>query len=261
MAWITVALLSLLELRFPAVAAHKPTVSIATKALFVGLLSIVADLSAAVAVVLHCPHGHFLPGGLLGTLCAVIVADALWYCLHRLSHGPILWPLHRWHHAPETLNIWVYYLGHPLFQALAALVRYLPLWLLGATTAQLAFVGTLQFLWSAWAHCNLSVRIPVLEGWLLGPLSHAWHHARGSHVNYGILLGLWDRLGGTLRIPSANLGQRRRMRYGVRDPGPGAWALFAQLAYPFAADNPGGPGGGGKRSASVARRHPAPPSA
>lgn len=230
MTWLIVAALSLVDFFYPAREAYRPTWVQVRVAAVVLVLSMVADVFVAVVVVMDVPQLALLPGGLFGSVLCVLIADALWYLFHRSMHSRAFWPLHRWHHAPSLMNIWVYALGHPIFQAAAALVRYLPIWLLGASTAQLFVVGSVQFVWSAFAHVNVRLRIPGLEGFLLGPASHVWHHARGAHVNYGILLGVWDWLGGTLH---RSRWYPLRATLGVRDHGPDAWDLKAQLKYPL----------------------------
>lgn len=85
MSWLIVAALTVVDWYFPAREADRPRARHVAVALAALLLSMVADLVIALAVVLHLPHGDFLPSGILGLCYAVTLADGLWYVFHRLS--------------------------------------------------------------------------------------------------------------------------------------------------------------------------------
>lgn len=118
---------------------------------------------------------------LSGTLLARSLSS---YALHRLSHAmPLLWRLHRIHHADREVD-------------LSTALRSHPAEVLVATAAA-----------ALWEHANVGLG----ERWDMGlrsvlttPAFHVVHHsARRDECdsNFGTLFSLWDRMFGTLRQP------------------------------------------------------------
>jgi sterol desaturase/sphingolipid hydroxylase (fatty acid hydroxylase superfamily) len=174
--------------------------------------------------------------------------DMLQYWWHRLSHSPLLWPLHRAHHSAPYMSIRItyrnnffYYLMMPSlwFGGIALYLgvgwTYIPYML----AKQLVILG---------AHCAWSWDEPLYKIRALGPLmwmlertistpaTHRAHHAITNkdgigHYkgNYGNLLFFWDVLFGTARIT-----RRYPAQYGLRDDrlfGDERWDF--QMFYPL----------------------------
>ena len=135
-------------------------------------------------------------------LLGFVGVDYLYYWNHRALHTAALWPLHRVHHTATRMDVlatsrntvwttWcvVYVWATALFTFLLA--DPTPFLLASALTAGL----------DAWRHSDLDPPDPMmslLNGWLILPKDHAWHHASASpHRNYGANLSIWDRLHGT----------------------------------------------------------------
>lgn len=150
----------------------------------------------------------------------IVVDDLTQYWWHRLSHSPLLWPLHRAHHSAEYMSIRItfrnnffYYLMMPGLW-LAGVLLYLGLG--GLVYALYVVVKLFVILGAhcAWRWDEPLYRIPalrplmwVLERTISTPATHWAHHAITNadgvgHYkgNFGNLLFIWDLLFGTAKI-------------------------------------------------------------
>ena len=138
----------------------------------------------------------------------IVLAEAVRYLLHRLSHRPgLLGRVHRTHHQPRrmyTLNGPRLHPGNYLWIAIANSV---PMLLLGAPLPAVVLAATITSFFVLFQHANLRLRC---DGWnrlFATPDVHRLHHLRaqaGPAVNYGIVLLLFDRAFGTYTAAQAN---------------------------------------------------------
>jgi len=150
----------------------------------------------------------------------ILVDDLSQYWWHRLSHTPLLWPLHRAHHSAEYMSIRVtfrnnffYYLMMPGLWFAGALL-YLGV---GGIVYALYVVFKLFVILgahSAWRWDEPLYRVPalrpvmwVLERTISTPATHWAHHAITNadgigHYkgNFGNLLFIWDLIFGSAHI-------------------------------------------------------------
>jgi len=171
-------------------------------------------------------HGLFLPGlwphdwppAGQATLM-ILLADFLRYWLHRASHewSQGLWRLHAVHHSPQKLN-WVN-VGrfHPIEKSLQFLCDAAPFILLGVSAEVLALYFVFYAVNGFFQHCNVELRLGLLNCVISGPELHRWHHSwepRESNKNYGNNIIVWDLLFGTYFLPKERvvdlLGLRNR---------------------------------------------------
>jgi len=155
-----------------------------------------------------------LPGlGLSGwpaVVVAVVVLDLAVYLQHVLFHAlPVLWRLHRMHHADLDLDVTTGSRFHPI-EILLSMV-----WKLAIVVARGApAVGVLLFelLLNATAMFNHgNVRVPedadrVLRWLVVTPDMHRVHHSivpAETNSNFGFNLPWWDRLLGSYRAAPA----------------------------------------------------------
>jgi sterol desaturase/sphingolipid hydroxylase (fatty acid hydroxylase superfamily) len=135
----------------------------------------------------------------------LLTADLLRYWLHRFSHEwTWLWRLHAVHHSPHK----VYWLNvgrfHPLEKALQFMFDALPFILLGVSEEVLALYLVFYSINGFFQHCNIDLRLGLLNYVISGPELHRWHHSRipeESNQNYGNNLIVWDSLFGTRFLP------------------------------------------------------------
>lgn len=171
----------------------------------------------------------------------VLALDYLGYTWHRLLHSRLLWRLHRVHHSDLDMDLTTGARFH--FGELLASIPYragLPA-LLGvrpgvALAYEVVFEAFTTFQHSNW-------RLPLalerrLAPWLMTPRTHGIHHSivrRETDSNYGVVLMVWDRLHGTIRL---NVPQQA-LTIGLpayRDPAD--QAVLPLLALPLAPARP-----------------------
>jgi sterol desaturase/sphingolipid hydroxylase (fatty acid hydroxylase superfamily) len=131
-----------------------------------------------------------------------VLAEAIRYALHRLSHRPnLLGRVHRTHHQPRRMYALNGPRLHPGNQLWIAAANALPMLLLGAQLPAVILLANITVFFVLFQHANVRLRF---DGWnrlLATPDVHRLHHARDTRrpVNFGIVLLVFDRLWGTYR--------------------------------------------------------------
>jgi sterol desaturase/sphingolipid hydroxylase (fatty acid hydroxylase superfamily) len=187
-------------------------------------------------------HALDLPAW-LNVLLAVAALDLVIYLQHVLFHAvPVLWRLHRMHHADLDIDVTTGARFHPIEILLSMGLKLGVVAALGALgVAVLAFELLLNAT-SLFNHSN--VRMP---GWLdrclrwivVTPDMHRVHHSivvRETNSNFGFNLPWWDRLFGTYRAqPSAG---HEAMIIGIEQfREPAEQRLDRMLTQPFREDD------------------------
>ncbi|MEM8577993.1 MAG: sterol desaturase family protein [Pseudomonadota bacterium] len=172
------------------------------------------------------------------TLAILILDFAIW-AQHLVTHKvPLLWRLHRVHHADVDMDVTTAIRFHPVEIGLSMLLKIGLVYLLGpAALAVILFEiilnGTAMF-----NHANIKLPLwldGIVRRVLVTPDMHRVHHSVHRHEhdsNYGFALSIWDRMFGTyIAQPEA---PHETMQTGLewQDARPSrlAWAL----ALPFA---------------------------
>lgn len=170
---------------------------------------------------------------------AVIVLDAAIYLQHVASHKiPLLWRLHRVHHADVDLDLTSGVRFHPVEIALSMLYKVVLVLLLGPAALAVVIFEIVLNGSAMFNHANL--RLPlwldrVLRLVVVTPDMHRIHHSvlRKEHdTNYGFNLSVWDRLLGTYTVEpqQGHLG----MKIGLDEfPAPAPSRLWWSLKLPF----------------------------
>jgi len=143
---------------------------------------------------------------LLSVLIAVIAMDFVIYIQHVMVHAvPMLWRLHRVHHADIDYDVTTGARFHPIEIILSMLIKFATILVLGpAVVAVVIFEVTLNAT-AMFNHAN--VKLPmgvdkVLRLFLVTPDMHRVHHSvedDETNSNFGFSLPWWDRLFGTYR--------------------------------------------------------------
>ena len=144
-----------------------------------------------------------LPGW-LSVLAAMLFLDlAIWF-QHMVFHKvPLLWRLHRVHHADRDIDVTTALRFHPLEIAASMLIKIGVVYLIGAPALgvilfEIVLNGSAMF-----NHANMRLPLPVdriVRLILVTPDMHRVHHSVHRHEadsNYGFALSIWDRLFGT----------------------------------------------------------------
>ncbi|WP_149535995.1 sterol desaturase family protein [Siccirubricoccus phaeus] len=141
---------------------------------------------------------------------ALLALDLLVYAQHRVSHAvPLLWRLHRVHHADPDLDATTALRFHPLEILLSMALKMAAVVALGAPpVAVLAF----EVLLNATAMFNhAAIRLPprleqALRLVLVTPEMHRTHHSEAKAETdscFGFCLPWWDRIFGSYRAAPA----------------------------------------------------------
>ncbi len=151
------------------------------------------------------------------TLLLFLVNDLSKYIVHRMLHeNKYLWQVHKLHHSVTVMTPLTVFRTHPL-EALLFIVRN--------GLVQALVIGVCYGFWGnsltivSYMGCNVFVLVfnvlganlrhshvhlsygRWLEGIVISPYQHQLHHstaAEDRNCNYGVVVAIWDRLGGTL---------------------------------------------------------------
>ncbi len=171
---------------------------------------------------------------------SVIALDFAIYLQHIMFHAvPLLWRLHRVHHADADIDVTTGARFHPIEILLSMLIKFAAIAVLGAPAAAVLVFEVLLNATAMFNHANLRLREAVdrLLRWVLvTPEMHRIHHSievAEANSNFGFNLPWWDRLFGTYR-ERARLPQEN-MAIGVKGltGSDAAVKLTGLLALPF----------------------------
>jgi sterol desaturase/sphingolipid hydroxylase (fatty acid hydroxylase superfamily) len=178
-----------------------------------------------------------------GVLSAVIALDLAIYLQHVLFHAvPVLWRLHRMHHADLEFDVTTGARFHPVEILLSMGIKLGVVAALGAPALAVLIFEVLLNATSMFNHSN--VRMPfwldrILRWIVVTPDMHRVHHSvvvRETNSNFGFNLPWWDRLFGTYRDQPA--AGHEAMIIGITQfRAPGEQRLDRMLTQPFRDDD------------------------
>lgn len=147
----------------------------------------------------------------LELMLAVVLLDMFVYWQHVASHHfPILWRLHKVHHADRDIDASTGVRFHPLEIVLSMIYKVIVVLLMGPAVAAVVIFEILLNASSLFNHAN--VRLPtwldkVVRLLIVTPDMHRIHHStvvKETNSNYGFNLSYWDHLFGSyIESPSA----------------------------------------------------------
>jgi len=138
-------------------------------------------------------------------LIAFLFADFAFMVMHYLSHrfAP-LWRLHSVHHGVGRIYGYNGVIRHPLHQVIDMIVGNMPLVIMGMPVPVAVVLGFLISITLIVQHSNVDTRLGPIAGYLaIGRVHHLHHVNWGTEgdCNFGLFLGIWDRLFGTFKTP------------------------------------------------------------
>lgn len=142
----------------------------------------------------------------ISVLISVIFLDAVIYTQHVLVHAiPILWRLHRVHHADLDFDVTTGSRFHPIEIIFSMLIKFAAIILIGPPVLAVLIFEVLLNATSMFNHAN--VRIPtnidrILRWLIVTPDMHRVHHSvedDETNSNFGFNFPWWDRMFGTYR--------------------------------------------------------------
>ncbi len=166
----------------------------------------------AVAMAVAAERHHF---GLLNHVAlpcvfavatGVILLDLVIYLQHVMFHAvPVLWRVHRMHHADIDLDVTSGARFHPFEIVLSMVIKLGVVAALGTPASAVLIFEVLLNATSMFNHSNVAMRVGVdrvLRLIVVTPDMHRVHHSivvRETNSNFGFNLPWWDRWFGTYR--------------------------------------------------------------
>ncbi len=172
-------------------------------------------------------------------IIAFVVLDFIVWLEHLVSHKwPILWRIHRMHHADNGFDVTTALRFHPLEIVLSMAWKILIIALLGAPAiAVLIFEIVLNGM-AMFNHSNVKLPLKldkIIRPILVTPDMHRVHHSsdhRETDSNYGFNFSFWDRIFATYN-DQPKLGHNG-MEIGLKEfRGPQSSNLLWTLLLPF----------------------------
>ncbi len=197
----------------------------------------------AVDLAIRLEQGGGGPPGILPywavVTAGVILLDCAIYWQHRLIHKiPLLWRMHRVHHADIDFDVTTAVRFHPFEMAVSMAIKLALIALFGIPALAVLIFEILLSAGALFTHAN--IRLPEtferrLRWLLVTPEMHRIHHSvhwDESNSNFGFHLSLWDRIFGSYRDQTRD--EQTTMQIGLhefrdrRDQ-----SLWALLVNPF----------------------------
>ncbi|MBI2289286.1 MAG: sterol desaturase family protein [Betaproteobacteria bacterium] len=169
----------------------------------VGVAAFVAERGAGLLNIYAVPYP-------LAMVLSLLALDLAVYLQHLMFHAmPVLWRVHRMHHADLDFDVTTGARFHPLEMILSMLIKFAVILVLGPPVLAVLIFEVLLNATAMFNHSN--VRIPqswdrALRWLVVTPDMHRVHHsidAPECNSNFGFNLPWWDRLFGTYRAQPA----------------------------------------------------------
>jgi sterol desaturase/sphingolipid hydroxylase (fatty acid hydroxylase superfamily) len=178
------------------------------------LMKVLVPVSLITASLWAANHGSgvfnllALPSWLAALVCVVLLDLAI-YGQHVATHRfPLLWRMHKVHHADTDMDVSTAVRFHPVELILSLGYKSTLVVLLGAPVSAVIIFELLLFVGPAFNHSNIKLptRLDTLLRWVIAtPDTHRAHHSTvvaEQNTNYGFFLIWWDKLFGTYtRVP------------------------------------------------------------
>ena len=143
---------------------------------------------------------------LLAILISIVAMDFVIYCQHVLVHAiPLLWRLHRVHHADLDYDVTTGSRFHPIEIIFSLLIKMATIIVLGPPIIAVILFEVILNGMAMFNHANVGLpkSLDNLLRWIVvTPDMHRVHHSvedDEANSNFGFNLSIWDRLLGTYR--------------------------------------------------------------
>jgi sterol desaturase/sphingolipid hydroxylase (fatty acid hydroxylase superfamily) len=144
-------------------------------------------------------------------VAGVVALDLVIYAQHVVFHHvPVLWRLHRMHHADLDIDVTTGVRFHPLEILLSLAIKMAAVVALGVPALAVLIFEVLLNATSMFNHSNVALppRLESIARWIVvTPQMHQVHHSierAETDSNFGFNLPWWDRLFGTYRAEPAS---------------------------------------------------------
>lgn len=144
-----------------------------------------------------------LPAWLSVLLCVIVLDFAIYWQHVGTHYWPLLWRMHKVHHADTEMDVTTAIRFHPLELLLSLAFKSVVVVILGAPVWAIIIFELLLFIGPAFNHSNIKLA-PKLDAllrlFIATPDTHRAHHSTliyEQNTNYGFFLIWWDKLFGT----------------------------------------------------------------
>jgi sterol desaturase/sphingolipid hydroxylase (fatty acid hydroxylase superfamily) len=159
---------------------------------------------------------------LLEVIVAMVLLDLATYIQHIVTHKiPLLWRMHRVHHADRDIDVTTGSRFHPLEIFLSMLYKGLVIFIVGPSILAVFLFEVMLNASSIFNHANLKLTAGLdkkLRFIIVTPDMHRVHHSINSqetNSNFGFSLSIWDKLFKTYKgQPSAG---HQEMIVGIKE--------------------------------------------
>jgi len=183
---------------------------------------------------------YYTVSPLIAVVVSVVAMDFIIYLQHVMVHAvPVLWRLHRVHHADLDYDVTTGARFHPIEIILSMLIKIATIAVLGPPVVAVVIFEVLLNAMAMFNHANIGLPATIdkfLRFFVVTPDMHRVHHSiedDETNSNFGFNLSWWDRLLGTYR-EQPRAGQQG-MTIGIRHfrtVKQAAW-VSGMLAMPF----------------------------
>jgi len=142
----------------------------------------------------------------LSVIIAIVIMDLVIYLQHIMVHAiPLLWRLHRVHHADLDYDVTTGSRFHTLEIILSMLIKFTTIIVLGAPVLAVILFEIILNAMAMFNHGNVGLPHQLdnfLRWFIVTPDMHRIHHSvevDETNSNFGFNLSCWDRLFGTYR--------------------------------------------------------------
>ena len=139
-------------------------------------------------------------------IASVVIMDFVIYVQHVMVHAiPVLWRLHRVHHADPDYDVTTGARFHTIEIILSMLIKFSTILLLGPPVVAVVLFEIILNVTAMFNHGNVGLPLAldrVLRWVVVTPDMHRVHHSiedDEANSNFGFSLPWWDRLFGTYR--------------------------------------------------------------
>ncbi|MDM8568516.1 sterol desaturase family protein [Thiotrichales bacterium HSG1] len=177
---------------------------------------------------------------LLSVVIAVVIMDLVVYLQHVMVHAiPLLWRLHRVHHADLDYDVTTGTRFHTLEIIISMLIKFATILLLGPAVVAVIIFEVLLNATAMFNHGNIQLPATldkILRLILVTPDMHRIHHSvedDEANSNFGFSLPWWDRLFGTYREQPRQGHQNMKIGIHHFSDAKQVNRLFGMLSLPF----------------------------
>ncbi len=144
--------------------------------------------------------------GYISIFLGILILDFIIYLQHIVFHSvPLLWKLHRMHHADLELDVTSGTRFHPIEIIISMGIKFGAIYFFGINPITVILFEIILNGMAMFNHSNIYIN-PIINKYLkyvfVTPAMHRIHHSINAteyRTNYGFNLSVWDRLMGTYK--------------------------------------------------------------